>query len=70
LTIYYRLRRGAHLPAFNAGELYSFLRRDNVEGYIFLELMGKPRCVPERDFERIEGEGSSLLPAPKDISRE
>jgi hypothetical protein len=41
-------------PAFRAGELYRFLRRDSVEGYIFLDLAGKPRCVLGRDFEEVE----------------
>ena len=63
---YYRLRTGAHQPAFRTGERYRFLRRDGVVGYVFVELAGRPRCVPERDFEPLaphaedEVRGSSL----------
>jgi hypothetical protein len=55
-VIYYRLRPGVHQPAFRLGEPYPFLRRDSVEGYMFLELSGRPGCVPEREFERVESE--------------
>ena len=53
-AIYYRLRSGFHQPAFHPGELYQFLRKDMVEGYIFLLLGGRPRCVSEAAFERAE----------------
>lgn len=51
---YFRLRPGVRHPAFLAGELYRFIEETQPAGYIFLELMGKPRCVPEHDFERID----------------
>jgi hypothetical protein len=55
MTTFYRLRpeHARTQPAFRLGESYAFLRQDSVPGYLFLELNGKPRCVPERDFERI-----------------
>ena len=59
---YYRLRPGVRHPAFRSGELYKFLQRDTVEGYIFVQLGDRPRCVLERDFEPIEQE-SGLEPA-------
>jgi hypothetical protein len=50
---FYRLRPGSHQPAFRYGEAYKYLSRDTVPGYIFLSLNGKPRCVPEQDFEPV-----------------
>ena len=58
---YFRLRPGVRHPAFQAGERYRFLEETQPPGYIFLELMGKPRCVPERDFERVETPGLADL---------
>jgi len=49
-----KIRSRAHQPAFRQGEIYRFLREDTVPAYIFLDLMGKPRCVPEREFERLD----------------
>jgi hypothetical protein len=58
--IYYRLRPGIRHPAFRAGELHRFIEETVPEGYIFVELDGKPRAVRVRDFEKVStGESES-----------
>ena len=66
----YRLRPEAvrHSPAFRAGELHRFIEETQPAGYIFLEVDGKPRCVPERDFERVDCEPDKPV-EPLDLAR-
>lgn len=59
VTHYYRLRPGVQHPAFRAGELYRFIEETQPTGYVFVELAGRPRCVREEDFERIDEESGS-----------
>lgn len=64
VMIFYRLRPGVRHPSFQSGELYRFLEETQPAGYIFLDLAGRPRCVPQRDFERIETEDLALIREP------
>jgi hypothetical protein len=59
----YRLRpeRAWHNPAFRLDELYQLLERTHPEGYVFLELHRKPRCVWVADFELAEGSAREAM---------
>ena len=61
---YYALRpdRAQHHPAFAVGQPYRFLGYTHPNGYMFLELAGKPRCVWAADFSKAST-GSRLCPA-------
>jgi hypothetical protein len=55
-AIFYRLRREHALsqPSFRPGELYRLIGPSHPEGYVFVELNGRPRCVWSASFERVE----------------
>ena len=54
--IFCRLRpdRARRQPAFRPGERYRLIEQTYPEGYVFLELNGRPRCVCLPDFEAVE----------------
>ena len=53
-AIFFRLRPGVRHPSFRAGELYRFIEPTHPEGYIYLELDGRRRCVWLQDFEQVD----------------
>ena len=53
MAVYYRLRPGKRDPSFRPDRLYKYLGKGNPEGYIFLELDGKPSAVWGPQFELI-----------------
>lgn len=61
MAIYYRLRPDTRDLSFRPDQLYKYLGKCSSDGYIFLELDGKPRAVWESQFELI-GERDVLEP--------
>jgi hypothetical protein len=55
-VIFYRLRpdHARSQPSFRLGELYRLIGPSHPEGYVFVELNGKPRCIWAASFERVE----------------
>lgn len=54
MSVYHRLRPGIRRAGYDPEQLYPFLRKDSIAGFVFIERLGRPCCVQVRDFERID----------------